>query len=140
LLDSAQTLDESRASPAAALAETPDQSLGETHTGLAALGRFEGVAFLLAIPPDHKAPIDSWRLDNSLDVANWVRDAHNRLVQLGESLRAGEISAAFGFGLQEHWSLAAREPKGLLCAGFRPALSREEVEQTTKLILEKWAS
>jgi hypothetical protein len=140
LLDSAQMLDESSATPAGAPTDAPDQTPAGPQTGLAALGRFDGVAFLLAIPPDHRAPVDSWRLDNSLDVANWVRDTHDRLVQIGQSLQAGELSAAFGFGLQDHWAVTASDRKGLLCAGFRPALSREQVEQTMNHIFDKWAS
>jgi CheY-like chemotaxis protein len=140
LLDSAQALDESKGPSSSAAADAAGQTSGDAPTGLAALGRFEGVGFLLAIPPDSKAPVDSWRLENSIDVANWVRDTHNRLAQLGESLRAGEFSGAFGFGLQEHWALAAREGKGVFCAGFRPVLSQEQVEQTMKHIFDKWAS
>jgi hypothetical protein len=36
--------------------------------------------------------------------------------------------------------LQGRENKGLLCVGFRPALGEEQVEQTIKLVFDKWAS
>jgi len=140
LLDSAQALDESKAPAAGAEPEAGEQAPGGAPKGLAALGRFEGVGFVLAIPPDDKAPVDSWSLENSMDVANWARDAHRRLAQLGESLRAGEFAGAFGFGLQEHWALGAQEQRGLLCVGFRPGLSAEQVEQTMKHVFDKWAS
>jgi CheY-like chemotaxis protein len=138
LLDSAQALDESKAPAAGSEPETGSQ--GGAPKGLAALGRFAGVGFVLAIPPDDRAPVDSWSLENSMDVANWARDAHRRLAGLGGGLRAGEFAGAFGFGFQEHWALNAREQKGLLCVGFRPGLSAEQVEQTMKHVFDKWAS
>jgi CheY-like chemotaxis protein len=140
LLDSAQALDESKGAPAGVEAQADAQSPGDPPTGLAALGRFEGVGFVLAIPPDDMAPVDSWSLENSMDVANWTRDTHRRLVKLGDGLRAGEFAGAFGFGFQEHWALKAREQKGLLCVGFRPALSAEQVQQTMNHVFDKWAS
>lgn len=138
LLDSAQALDESKGPPSG-VAE-PGSPTAAPPTGLAALGRFEGVAFVLAIPPDDKLPVDSWSLENPMDAANWARDTHRRLAKLGEGLEAGELAAAFGFGPQEHWALQGRENKGLLCVGFRPALGEEQVEQTIKLVFDKWAS
>ena len=140
LLDSAQALDESKGPAAGAQAEAGSQTPDSPPTGLAALGRFEGVGFVLAIPPDVKAPVDSWSLENSMDVANWARDAHRRLATLGDGLRAGEFAGAFGFGLQEHWALDVQEQKGLLCVGFRPALSADQVEETMKHVFDKWAS
>ena len=139
LLDSAQAFDECKGPAAGAASEAGDPSAAAPPTGLAALGRFEGVGFVLAIPPDDKLPVDCWSLDNSMDVANWARDAHRRLAKLGEGLEAGELAGVFGFGPQEHWALQAREGKGLLCVGFRPALSAEQVEQTMKLVFDKWA-
>jgi CheY-like chemotaxis protein len=140
LLDTAQALDESKGPAPGAGPVAESQLPGGAPTGLAALGRFEGVAFVLAIPPDDTAPVDSWSLENSTDLANWARDAHRRLAKLGEGLRAGEFAGAFGFGLQEHWALNAQELKGLLCVGFRRGLSQEQVEQTMKHVFDKWAS
>jgi len=140
LLDSAQALDEAKGPAAGTETAAGSQTPAGAPTGLAALGRFEGVGFVLAIPPDDKAPADSWRLENSMDVANWARDTHGRLALLGDGLRAGELDGAFGFGLQEHWAMQAHEQKGLLCAGFRPGLSADQVEQTMKHVFDKWTS
>jgi len=138
LLDSAQALDESKG-PAPG-AEPAGPSAAGPPTGLAALGRFEGVAFVLSIPPDDKAPVDCWSLENSMDVANWARDTHRRLAKMGEGLQAGDFAAAFGFGPQEHCAVQAHPRKGLLCVGFRPALDADQVEQTMKLVFDKWVS
>ena len=140
LLDSAQALDESKGPVAGEEPGPESQPPVATPVGLAALGRFEGVGFVLAMPPDDKAPVDSWSLENSLEVAGWARDTHRRLALLGETLRAGELTGAFGFGLQEHWALEANRQKGLLCVGFRPGLGADQVEQTMKHVFDKWAS
>ena len=65
LLDSAQALDESKGPAPGTEPEAAGQTPGGAPAGLAALGRFEGVGFVLAIPPDDKAPVDSWSLENS---------------------------------------------------------------------------
>jgi CheY-like chemotaxis protein len=136
LLDTAQALDEAKApeQPAEPGQEAPPA------TGLAALARFDGVAFMLAVPNDDKAQVESWSLENPADVAAWARDTHQRLAKLGETLQAGGWTGATGFGLQEHWALNAHDLKGLLCVGFRPALGKEEVEQTMKHVFDTWAS
>jgi CheY-like chemotaxis protein len=140
LLDTAQALDESKGPAPGTEPEAAGQTPGGAPAGLAALGRFEGVGFVLSIPPDDKAPVDSWSLENPMDTAHWARDTHRRLAQLGDVLRAGELTGVFGFGWEEHWALAAQAQKGLLCAGFRPGLRAEQVEQTMKHLVDKWAS
>jgi CheY-like chemotaxis protein len=140
LLDTAQALDEAKGPPPGAETGAPDESPAANPGGLAALGRFEGVSFVLSIPSDEKAPAEAWSLENAQDVAAWARDAHRRLAKLGETLHAGELTGAEGIGLMEHWALRPHKQKGLLCAGFRPAMGAEEVEQTMNHVFDKWAS
>ena len=140
LLDTAQALDESKGPPPGTEAPAEGEAPAAPATGLAALGHFEGVSFVLSIPPDDKAPVEAWSLENSAAVAAWARDAHRRLAKLGEGLQAGDFAGAIGTGVLEHWALKAHGQKGLLCAGFRPALSGDEVEQTMKHVFDKWAS
>ncbi|MGD1086335.1 MAG: hypothetical protein ABSA47_16485, partial [Verrucomicrobiota bacterium] len=109
-------------------------------SGLAALGHFEGVSFVLSIPPDEKAAVEAWSLENSQEVALWARDTHRRLARIGESLHAGELTGATGIGLLENWALRPHAQKGLLCVGFRPAVGADEVEQTMNHVFDKWAS
>jgi CheY-like chemotaxis protein len=136
LLDTAQALDEQQG----ALAATDNKGPQAVVSGLAALGRNEGVEYVLAVPPDDKAPIDAWSLDNSQPVAQWMRDTDARLRRLGDELGCGELIAISAFGLQGHFSLAAHPQKGLLGVGFRRAFSSDEVQQTMKQIFAKWAS
>ena len=140
LLDSVQAMDESNTAAAGTGASSPDQAPAAHPSGLAALGRFEGVSFVLSIPSDEKEEASSWSLENPKEVAVWARDAHRRLAKIGETLHAGELTGATGFGLVENWALKPHEQKGLLFVGFRPVLDAEQVEQTINHIFDKWAS
>jgi hypothetical protein len=140
LLDTAQALDESKGPPPGTEGAADELSPGGHPSGLAALGRFEGVSFVLSIPPDDKAPVEAWSLENAQDVAAWARDAFRRLAKIGEQIHAGELTGVMGFGLIEHWALKPHEQKGLLCVGFRPVMNGEEVEQTMNHVFDKWAS
>jgi CheY-like chemotaxis protein len=142
LLDSVQALDEERGRQTGAGTPAPAATGGAApaSSALAPLARFEGVDFLLTMPPDEKAPCDSWGLENAADAAAWARAAHKRLRELGEKIGAGALARVTGFGLQRHWALCGHEQKGLLCAGFRRTLPKDKVEQTMKHIFTKWAA
>jgi CheY-like chemotaxis protein len=138
LLDSAQAMDEWRGQQAGATLEggTP----APANSALAALARFDGVEFVLTMPPAEKAACESWGLDNVEQTAAWARDTQKRLSELGEKIGAGALTQVFGFGLQRHWSLAGDDKKGLLCTGFRRVLTKEKVDQTMKQVFTKWVS
>jgi CheY-like chemotaxis protein len=140
LLDSAQALDEWRGQQAGAERSEAAGQPAATNSALSPLTRFEGVEFLLTVPDNEQAPCDSWALENAPQLAGWARASHRRLVELGESLEAGPLGQAMGFGLQRHWAMAHDKQKGLLCAGFRRTLTAEKVDQTMKHIFTKWAS
>jgi len=78
--------------------------------------------------------------ENSRQLADWARDTHQRLRELGEKIEAGELAQVAGFGLQRHWAMAHDDKKGLLCAGFRRTLPADKVDQTMKHIFAKWVS
>jgi CheY-like chemotaxis protein len=138
LLDSAQAMDEWRGQQAGATLE--GGSPAPANSALAALARFEGVEFVLTMPPDEKAACESWGLDNVEQTAAWARDTQKRLRELGEQIGAGAVTQVFGFGLQRHWALADDMKKGLLCIGFRRVLLKEKVDQTMKHVFTKWVS
>ncbi len=136
LLDSAQAMDEMRGRQAGA----PDGATVPASSVLEPLAKFEGVQYILIMPVDEKAPCESWGLENLKEVSAWARETARRLRDLGEKLEVGAPSLICGFGLQGHWALVADEKKGLLCAGFRRSLPKEQVEQTIKHIFNKWVS
>jgi CheY-like chemotaxis protein len=143
LLDSAQALDEWRGQQTGT--ETPASAPGAdqaapVNAALAPLARFEGVEFLLTIPPDEKSPSEAWALENAQEVAAWARTVQKQLWQLGEKLGVGELAQVIGSGWQRHWALSADDKKGLLCVGFRRTLANDKVDETMKHIFAKWVS
>lgn len=137
LLDSAQAFDESKGRP-----DANSPSDGENPPAvsrLLALSRIDGVEFLLAVPGEASEPVDSWGLENAEPMAAWARHSQKRLRQLGEKLQAGELTQLEGFSLQRHVAIAARGTTDV-CVGFKRTLSAEQVRETMKSILIKWAS
>jgi CheY-like chemotaxis protein len=142
LLDSAQALDEQRGAHAGAETPVPMEpgAAAPASSSLAPLAKFEGVEFLLTMPPDENAPCESWGLENAQEAAVWARSVGKSLRELGEKIGAGALSQVTGYGLQRHWALSGNEAKGGLCAGFRRTLPKDKVEQTMKHIFTKWVS
>jgi len=140
LLDTVQAIDEMQGQQTAAEAGQAVEGAAGSSSPLSPLTRFEGVEFLLTVPDDAKAAPDSWALENSRQLADWARDTHQRLRELGEKIEAGGLVQVSGFGLQRHWAMAHDDKKGLLCAGFRRTLPADKVDQTMKHIFAKWVS
>lgn len=136
LLDSAQALDESKsiAGPGAEAAE-PEAPVSR----VVSLSRIDGVEFLLAIPEDEAKPLESWGLEDTEPASGWVRKTQKRLAGLGQKLQAGELNQLEGFSLQRHLAIARRGDTDI-CVGFKRTLSAEQVRETMKAILIKWAS
>ena len=137
LLDSAQALDESAGT--ADSGKASDGSTPPSISPLVALSRVDGVEFLLVLPMNESQPTDSWGLENAEPTSQWVRQTIKRLRGLGEKLQAGEMTQFEGFSLQRHIAVAARGETEL-CVGFKRTLSAEQVRETMKAILIKWAS
>lgn len=141
LLDSAQAMDEWRGLQAGEPApEGSADAAGSPLSPLTALTRFEGVEFVLTVPPGENAAPDSWALANAPQLAAWAKSSFQRLAELGEKIDAGSLHQISGFGLQRHWSMARDQHKGLLCVGFRRSLPQDKVEQTFKQVFTKWVS
>jgi len=142
LLDSAQSLDESRGQKTGTETQASAQAgqAAPASSALAPLARFEGVECLLTMPLAEQAKCESWGLENAQEVAVWAREAQKRLQGLGEKLGAGPLAQVTGTGWQRHWAMSADEKKGLLCAGFRRTLAKEKVEQSMKHLFTKWVS
>jgi CheY-like chemotaxis protein len=136
LLDSAQALDEERGPQPGG----GEGTAGPAPSALAPLAKFEGIDFLLTLPPSGHGPGESWRLENAAEISAWAWEAQKRLRELGEKLGVGGLAQISGFGSHRHWALANSDQKGLLCAGFRRSLAKEKVDQTMKHIFTKWVS
>jgi len=134
LLDSAQAMDEEKGRP-----PSETEILRKTSP-LAALGRYEGVEFALAVPYDENVAATAWGAENAEQMAVWARDAWRRLQHIGERLHCGKVAQMHALGLQRHVGVVGHPEKGILCVGFRRATPVESIEQNTKQVFGKWAS
>lgn len=138
LLESAQAFDESGGTTSffAAPSMTQSESSGSP---LAPLAHFEGVQFVLTVGPEPKEELVSWGMESPESVSTWMKKSLESFRALGERLHVGELQQVTGMSSQNHVALASC-PKGELCVGFRPALLSEDVRESMKTILAKWAS
>ncbi|MGO8697609.1 MAG: response regulator [Limisphaerales bacterium] len=138
LLDTAQALDEGRGQ--FAHATDAEGSAALASSALAPLAKFEGVDFLLAVPPSGQGAYEAWRLENAKEISAWAWETQKRLQELGDKLGVGGLAHVLGFGFNRHWAFANSDQKGLLCAGFRRSVAKEKVDQTMKQMFAKWVS
>ncbi len=138
LLDYAQAFDENQSSNAQRQTAECDTSF-LTRSPLAALSKVDGVEFVMTVPAEADAQVDSWGLENATPVAQWARQTQSRLRALGEKLQAGDLKQVEGIGFQRHIGIASRGDTEL-CVGFRRNLSHEQLYETLKNISSKWAS
>ena len=134
LLESAQALDESRSAEAAAPDGTPSAS-----SPMARMNQVEGVEFILAIDPGPAGKHEARGLDNPEPIAEWTRASVERFRALGERLQAGPLEQVQGLGPQRHVALGDQGNK-LLCVGWRPSMSGDQVREMMKKFLTLWAS
>ncbi len=143
LLETAQALDEAQAAPDQA-GELPPAEGGAAGTPaqpespLARLARFNGVEFVIRVPPD-TLEFECWGAENPDRIAGWVRQSAQRFRTLGDHLQAGQLNRLEGTGPQ--WSLALASRDGTeLCVGFSRSMSQELVRETMTKIVAEWAS
>ena len=140
LLNTAQAMDEA----ASQLSEAPTEGPAAAEAAsaapqLAELSQLNGVEFVLALGVDKNATQDSWGLENPKPVADWMRKTLQNFNALGERFQVGQLQQLVGTGPQRRVALAPTD-KSELCVGFSPGVSAEELRETMKNILSKWAS
>ena len=142
LLNTAQALDEAASIPtpeAIAAAEGKPKELSSSAPLLAELSQLDGVEFVLAIDDDKGKSENFWGLENPKPVAEWTRTTLDSFRQLGERLQVGSLQQVVGAGPHRKIALA---PCGTteLCVGFPPGFPSEQLRETMKNVLTKWAS
>ncbi len=140
LLDSAQKADE--AGFEKFLTEDTPAPPSESDTQFftkEGLGRIRGVEFALNLPHDPAAPLKKWGLENAEPLTNWVRTTATSLQQLGDKFQFGPVESIDVRSPQGHVRLIA-QPSSYIAIGMLPNMSRDEMEQNTKKVLERWAS
>jgi hypothetical protein len=136
LLEVAQAMDE--AGGAAANGEGLHLS-GDPASPLMPLARFNGVQFVLSIGPRPHCETKSWGLESPDHISEWTQDSVKAFVDLGDHLQVGPLQQMTGMSLSSHVALAD-SAKGELCVGFRSTLRSDEVRETMRNILAKWAA
>jgi CheY-like chemotaxis protein len=140
LLNTAQVLDEaaSQEETVASQAGTPATS-SDIAAMLAEVSQMNGVEFVLAVTREEKPKHDFWGLENPRPMAEFTRQTLENFRALGDRLQVGQLQQAFGTGPQRKVA-AAPCGKADVCVGFPPSYSAEQLRDTLKSILSKWAS
>ena len=141
LLETVQAIDESRGGemPHGAENATTGQSEAAEALPLALLARLDGAEFVLVAEADAKGHFESRGLENPERAVTWARQTMQRFSGLAERLRAGQLQQIESLGPQRHAGLI-RHGETILCMGWRPDLSAEEVREHTRKALMQWAS
>jgi CheY-like chemotaxis protein len=131
LLESAQALDEGRASLGADGAETPPAS------GPAGLLEIEGIEFVLALQRGETSPRVARGLEDPKRMAAWARQSLAGFRSLGERLRAGPLEQIEALGPRRHVALAGQGDLEF-CVGWKPSMAVGQVRTLMKKVLALW--
>jgi CheY-like chemotaxis protein len=141
LLNTAQAMDEA-ASQVVPQKDSDDGAASVSDTGvlLAEISQLPGVEFVVAsVVRRKKVNQEFWGLENPKPITEWMDQVFGHFESLGETLQIGEIQQVVGTGPQRKTALAkCGDTK--LCVGFGASLGAEELRDTMKTILDKWAS
>ena len=133
LLEIAQAMDEAGGHSG----DTTRMTL-DTPSPLMGLTRFNGVQFVLSVGPEPKCETKSWGLESPDHVAEWAQQALKDFASLGDKLNVGQLQQVTALSPANHVALADSR-KGDLCVGFRSNMRSDEVRETMRNILMKWA-
>jgi hypothetical protein len=146
LLNTAQALDEEAAAQEATEVAEADESFsaegGKPTTLLAEVSQIHGVEFVLALQTNgsaKNAQLDFWGLENPKPMAEWTRETLEVFRALGEELQVGQLQEIVGTGPQRKVALGGCGASKL-CVGFASSLPAEQLRETMKGIVSKWAS
>lgn len=140
LLDTAQVLDESQAlESGAAPQDEIHEEAAKRLTPLQASSKVNGVEFILAAPEDEKKAHESWGVENPETLAKYVHNAFKAFHQLGDQYVAGTLKQVTGRGTQRHFVLVGAAERKLIL-GIHRGQSADDVRETVKNVLSKWAS
>lgn len=135
LLENAQMIDESASSSPAPAADAAAAN-GKPGLALLELTKFRGVEFIVAC--DGPDQYQAWGVENAPEFSAWARKTMDRFHKLGETLHLGQLRQVEGSTSQRHIAIVCRGAKEI-CVGLQRSLSPDQVRQTMKNILAKWA-
>jgi len=130
LLNSAQALDE-----ATAAAPTLEATSQATFA-LADISQWPGVEFAMAVR-GRKAR-DYYGIENPGPMGNWLEETLKNFQELGDYLQVGQLQEVIGTGPKRKIAMATLSGSQI-CIGFPATVPPEQLRDTFKKILEKWA-
>jgi len=131
LLEMAQAMDETAA--------VGDRTSLDAPSPLMALAKFDGVQFVLSVAPAPSCEMRSWGLETPDQISDWTQRTLKEFANLGDKLQVGQLQQMTGLSPTNHVAIADSH-KGELCVGFRSNLRSDEVRETMRNILAKWAA
>jgi CheY-like chemotaxis protein len=134
LLEIAQAMDEE-----VSIAGDGTRMSLDAPSPLMSLTRFNGVQFVLSVGPEPKCETRSWGLESPDHVAEWAQQSLKDFGELGDKLNVGQLQQVTALSPANHVALADSH-KGDLCVGFRSSMRSDEVRETMRNILVKWAT
>lgn len=140
LLNTAQALDEAASQTIVPTPNSADAASAESRAPLLAeLSQMSNIEFVLASSSEHRDSQDFWGLENPKPVGEFTRETLDNFRALGERLQVGQLQQILGTGPQRKVAVAPCG-KSDLCVGFPPGLGAEQLRDTMRGILSKWAS
>jgi CheY-like chemotaxis protein len=135
LLDTAQAMDEAQAGGSAT-----EEDLSDTqYFRKAGLGRIHGVEFALRVPVDSARPVHKWGIENPEPIVTWLRGVVTRFQELHPGFEMGTMDTLETRGIQRimHVTMHGSD---LIVVGMLPNASKDQISESTKKVLERWAS
>jgi len=140
LLNTAQALDEAASQIIVPTANSEDAASADSRAPLLAeLSQMSNIEFVLASSSERRDSQDFWGLENPKPVGEFTRETLDNFRALGERLQVGQLQQILGTGPQRKVAVAPCG-KSDLCVGFPPGLGAEQLRDTMRGILTKWAS
>ena len=137
LLDTAQALDEAQAD--SVIPQEHDSLTDTQFLRQASLGRIQGVEFALKIPSDDAVVVQKWGIDNPDPVVAWVRGVAARFQALNAGFELGAVDTIETRSLQRILHVRV-DGSHMIVVGLLPNATKEQIEETTNKVLERWAS
>ena len=131
LLNTAQALDE-----ATAAAPAGNEPTSQATFALADISQWPGVEFAMAVR-GRKAR-DYYGIENPGPVGEWLEQTLKNFHELGDYLQVGQLQEVVGSGPKRKIAMATLSGSQI-CIGFPATVPAEQLRDTFKKILEKWA-
>jgi len=81
---------------------------------------------------------DHYGLENAGPVAAWLEETLKNFQELGDYLQVGQLQEVVGTGPKRKIAMATLSGSQI-CIGFPATMPAEQLRETFKKILEKWA-